>query len=294
MLRRTFQHIPGVGPWREKDLWARGIQTWDDFPAPGSTVAISKKKDELARNRIDLARGALEARDLTALAGLLPPREHWRLYADFSEQAVFFDIETDGVTNLRPTVVSLLDRTGLRVFIDGRNMHELPAALAESRIWVTFNGSCFDVPVLRRTFELPDPVAHLDLRFLCRRVGLKGGLKEIEDSLGLGRPPHLRGVNGWDAVILWRAYLRSGDVEALRFLVEYNLYDAINLKTLMDMVYNRACEDLVLDAVPKVPVFERGDVLYDVSRLVLDLGPTQRDLRVLERLRAQDRQIGED
>ena len=238
----------------------------------------------MARKRIEEARTALAARDLPALAKLLPPREHWRLYAEFAEQAVFFDIETDGVTNLRPTVVSLLDRTGLRVFIDGRNMEELPAALAESAIWVTFNGSCFDVPVLRRTFELPEPAAHLDLRFLCRRIKLAGGLKEIEDALGLGRPPHLRGVNGWDAVILWRAYQRSGDVEALRFLVEYNLYDAINLRTLMDIVYNGACEALVLDDVPRLPVFERGDILYDVSRRVLDLGPTARDLRVLERL----------
>lgn len=294
MLRRTFQHIPGVGPWREKDLWARGIATWDDFPAPGAGVAISSKKDEVARNRIREARQALDARDLRALAALLPPREHWRLYAEFGEQAVFFDIETDGVTNLKPTVVSLLDRTGLRVFIEGRNMEALPAALAESPIWVTFNGSCFDVPVLRRAFELAQPRAHLDLRFLCRRVGLKGGLKEIEDELGLGRPPHLRGVGGWDAVILWRAYERTGDVEALRFLVEYNAYDAINLRTLMDTVYNRAAEDLVLDDEPRLRVFERGDVLYDVSRLLLELGPTARDLKVLERLRARDRQLGEE
>ncbi len=41
MLQRTFQHIPGVGPWREKDLWARGFRTWDDFPAAGTGVAIS-------------------------------------------------------------------------------------------------------------------------------------------------------------------------------------------------------------------------------------------------------------
>jgi len=293
MLRRTFQHIPGVGPWREKDLWARGIATWDDFPADGAGVGISKKKDAQARNRIDEARTALAARDLWGLAKLLPPREHWRLYGEFSEQAVFFDIETDGVTNLRPTVVSLLDRTGLRVFIDGRNMEQLPAALAESPIWVTFNGSCFDVPVLERTFTLKKPAAHLDLRFLCRRIKQPGGLKEIEDRLGLGRPPHLRGVNGWDAVILWRAYLRTGDVEALRFLVEYNLYDAINLRTLMDTVYNKASELLVLDEEPRRPVFERGDVLYDVSRLVLELGPTKRDLSVLERLRAQDRQLNE-
>jgi hypothetical protein len=121
-----------------------------------------------------------------------------------------------------------------------------------------------------------------------------GGLKEIEDKLGLGRPPHMKGVNGWDAVLLWRAYLRNGDVEALRFLVEYNLYDSFQLRSLMDTAYNKALDDLNMNDVPRVPVFERGEVLYDVSRLILELGPTQRDLRVLERVRAQDRDIHQD
>ena len=30
-LPRTFQLTKGVGPWRERDLWARDIETWDDF-----------------------------------------------------------------------------------------------------------------------------------------------------------------------------------------------------------------------------------------------------------------------
>ncbi|HLM43244.1 MAG TPA: ribonuclease H-like domain-containing protein, partial [Myxococcaceae bacterium] len=177
-----------------------------------------------------------------------------------------------------------------------RNMDALPEAMAERRLWVTFNGSCFDVPVLRQYFGkgFPTPDAHIDLRFVCRRLGMGGGLKEIEDKLGLGRPPHMKGVNGWDAVLLWRAYLRSGDVEALRFLVEYNLYDSFQLRSLMDTAYNKALDDLNMDDVPRVPVFERGEVLYDVSRLILELGPTQRDLKVLERVRAQDRDIHQD
>lgn len=291
MIERTFQHIPGVGPWREKDLWARGIRCWDDFPAAGGPVAISKKADDAARERLALTREALARRDLAALARLLPPREHWRLYPAFADEAVFFDIETDGQQEQNPTVVSLFDRDGLHVFIRGRNMDALPEAMARRRLWVTFNGSCFDVPVLRDHFpQLPEPHAHVDLRFVCRRFGMGGGLKSIEDGLNLGRPPHLRGVNGYDAVLLWRAYRRSGDVEALRFLVEYNLYDSFNLRTVMETAYNRGADELACD-VPRLPVFDRGDILYDVSRRLLDLGPTQRDLRVLERVRAQDRDL---
>lgn len=289
MIERTFQHIPGVGPWRERDLWARGIATWDDFRAPDGGVVVSAKVDAKARERIEKAREALAAGDLWALAALVPPREHWRLYPRFAQEAVFFDIEADGAPSAQvPTVVSLLDGRGLRTFIRGRNLDELPEALSDRAIWVTFNGTCYDVPVLKRHFgSFPAPAVHLDLRFLCRRVRLRGGLKEIEDRVGLGRPPHLKGVNGWDAVLLWRAYQRRGDVEALRFLVEYNLYDAINLRSLLELAYNRAVEELACE-VPRLPVFERGEVLYDVTKAILALGPTQRDLDVLRRVREME------
>jgi len=289
MIERTFQHIPGVGPWREKDLWSRGIMTWEDFPkADDNHIVLSRDADPVARERIAQAQNALAHRDLKALASLIPEREHWRLYGAFADQAVYFDIETDGRERQLPTVVSLFDKQGLRVFIEGRNMQELPGALAESPIWVTFNGSVFDVPVLKTHFpELVQPTVHLDLRFVCRKADLRGGLKHIEDELGIPRPLHLRGVNGYDAVLLWRAFHEHGDLEALRFLVEYNLYDSINLRSVLDLSYNRAVRELAVP-VPPVPVFERGDILYDVSKLVLALSPTERDLRVLERVRGKD------
>ncbi|MBZ4373974.1 ribonuclease H-like domain-containing protein [Corallococcus interemptor] len=288
MLLHTFQLIPGVGPWREKDLWSKGIRTWDDFPDGG--IVISRKADTVARERIAEARAALARRDLKDLARMVPPREHWRLFPEFQDDAVYFDIETDGSKTQVPTVVSLFDAAGLRVFIQGRNMDALPEALGKRRLWVTFNGSCFDVPVLRDYFgekNFPVPEAHIDLRFVTRRLGMGGGLKEIEDKLGVGRPPHLKGVNGYDAVLLWRAYLRRGDVEALRYLVEYNLYDSFQLRSLMDLTYNKGADDLNLD-VPRLKVFERGDLLYDVSRLLLELGPTERDVDTLARVRAME------
>lgn len=286
MIRRTFQHVPGVGPWREKDLWARGFTDWSAFPASNALIAVSSKVDEKIRARIFESQEALEARDVGALAKLLPQREHWRLYREFADEAVFFDIETDGLAEQRPTVVSLFSRDGLEVFLQGRNLEALPEALARHRVWVTFNGSCFDVPVLRSHFpRLALPALHLDLRFICRRIGMGGGLKSIEDRMGLGRPPHLKGAGGADAVLLWRAYQQLADLGALRFLVEYNLYDAFQLRTLMDLSFNRAAEQLHFDE--RVPVFERGELLYDVSKLLLALGLTEHDERVLARVRAQ-------
>ena len=283
MIRRTFQLIRGVGPSREKGLWSEGIARWDDFPAPGGPVALSEKQDDGARARLAQARELLAARDLRALAAMVPKREHWRLFSEFRDDAVFFDIETEGVTG-GPTVVSLFHAEGFEVFLKGRDLDRVPAAMGRWPLWVSFNGATFDVPVLSRFLEMPEPALHLDLRHVCRRLGWRGGLKHLEDTLGFGRPQHLRGVDGLDAVFLWRFWHSSKDVAALRLLVEYNLYDSIQLRTLAARAYNRGVEALGLDAQP-MPVFERGDVLYDVTRYLLTLGPEGNDEMALDRAR---------
>jgi hypothetical protein len=78
-----------------------------------------------------------------------------------------------------------------------------------------------------------------------------------------------------DAVLLWRAYQGTGDVEALRFLVEYNLYDAFQLRAVADHAFNRAAERL--NWPDRVQPWDRGVVLYDLSRLLLALEPTAGD-----------------
>ncbi|MBI5547244.1 MAG: ribonuclease H-like domain-containing protein [Deltaproteobacteria bacterium] len=284
MIRRTFQLVRGVGPSREKMLWADGIARWEDFPPEGGAPALSANLDRVARERLAEARGALEARDLPTLASLIPKREHWRLFSDFEREAVYFDIETEGMSG-EPTVVSLFHAEGFEVFVQGRDLDRLPEAMGRWPLWVTFNGAAFDVPVLARYFgTLPTPALHLDLCHVCRRMGWRGGLKKIEDLLGFGRPRHLRGVDGLDAVFLWRYWHAEKDIAALRLLVEYNLYDSIQLRTLAARAYNRGIEMLQVDA-PSMPVFERGDMLYDVTRHLLTLGPEGNEEMALDRAR---------
>ena len=290
MIRRTFQLTSGVGPWREKDLWARGVLSWEQLPEEGGEPAISRAQDAALRAQVARAREALASRDLPALASLFPPREHWRLYPEFRDEALYFDIECEDA----PTVVTVLDADGIHAFIQGRNLDDLPERLARRRLWVSFNGTVFDVPVLKAHFgeALPAPTVHLDLRFFFRKLGKGMGLKALEDELGLSRPPHLATLNGLGAVDLWRQYRATGDVAPLRLLVEYNAYDAINLRGVLDRGYNRAVERLSFDG-ERVPEFERGDVLYDLSRLLLSLEPTEEDLRTRRRLLPQDRQLQE-
>ena len=74
----------------------------------------------------------------------------------------------------------------------------------------------------------------------------------------------MAGLSGLDAIRLWQAWL-DGDAGALRLLAEYNLYDAVHLRTLMDLGYNRMLTRLRLPAAP-VRVAEPGDFRYDVSK----------------------------
>ena len=281
MLQHTFQLVGGIGPARERELWRDGIESWRDLP---QRQLFARRPDWFSGahearlcEAIDRARQQLDAGDLGALIRCLPSRERWRLFGAFADRAVFFDIETDGSQAQTPTTVSLFHAQGVELFIAGRNLDAVPRALAKWPLWVTFNGTRFDEPVLRRHLpDLGEPALHLDLRFWGHALGLRGGLKRLEESLGFGRPEHLHGVNGLDAIHLWERFRASGDREALRRLCEYNLYDAIQLRTLCETLYNRAIDALCAEvpesrlgaSVERLNVFSREAVLPEVARIV--------------------------
>jgi uncharacterized protein YprB with RNaseH-like and TPR domain len=230
-------------------------------------VALSPALDARLRPALAAAREALEAGDAGTLAAMMPRAERWRLYGAFAADAAFLDVEADG-DDL--ACVGVLDATGPRLFLAGRDLDLFPEASRAWKVLVTFNGIAFDVPALRRAFPgWRPPRAHVDLMHLWSRLGHRGGLKLLEDACGAGRPPSLRSVDGREAVRLWRRHL-DGDGDALRRFAEYNLHDAVNLRTLMDLGYNRMIERLRLPASP-LPVSGRGDVLYDVTKLLLSL-----------------------
>ena len=265
MIRSTFQLVGGIGPYRERQLWSQGVLTWDDLVARGG--GLSPRLDARLLEAVERAGRALAAGDAAGLSAMLPARERFRLYPAFAEEAGFLDVEADGEL---VTAVGVLDRLGPRLFLRGRDLEEFPEATSSWKLLVTFNGASFDVPVLRRAFPgWRPPPAHVDLRQVLGRAGHRGGLKLLEEEFGIPRPMHLAGLRGQDAAELWRRHL-EGDRAALRLLAEYNLYDTVNLRTLMALGYNRLVERLRLPAQP-IPVSHRGDVLYDVTRLVLSL-----------------------
>jgi uncharacterized protein YprB with RNaseH-like and TPR domain len=278
MLESTFQLAPGIGPARERRLWRDGVARWDDVARASLPPALASA----VHAAVDDAAVALAARDADRLAALVPAREHWRLYAAFADDAACLDIETsdDVVGHAGISAIGILDRRGPRLLLAGRDLDAFPDVAAEWKLLVTFNGLSFDVPILRRAFPAwQPPRAHVDLRHVLVRLGHGGGLKAIErrlTALGLARPRRLAAVDGWDAAWLFRRG-RDGDRTALRLFAEYNLFDAVDLRTLAAWAYNElaaaeARAAPALDAVtPRLPVPERGDVLYDVSKILLAL-----------------------
>ncbi len=104
------------------------------------------------------------------------------------------------------------------------------------RTLCTYNGSRFDLPVIHRRLgaDLAAEFESCDLMLECWRVGLKGGLKRVEEQLGIRR--WTKGLDGFDAMRLWHRYEACGDGEALATLLEYNREDVVNLKRLDELL----------------------------------------------------------
>lgn len=170
----------------------------------------------------------------------LPPvlKEQLALCATYPEQVLFLDIETTGLSHYYDeiTVVGWALSGKASTFVKGDDPRDLLADAHSAKAMVTFNGIRFDQRFLRQ--EFPDirlPTTHIDLMYLCRRVGLTGGQKAIEKQLGINLRADLSEIDGFAAVLLWHRYLR-GEIGALEKLVRYNRLDIAAMGAIFDHV----------------------------------------------------------
>jgi uncharacterized protein YprB with RNaseH-like and TPR domain len=237
VLRRTFCHVPGLGLKAEEKLWATGVTSWDTVEQAGATLG-AQRRERVARH-LEESQRQLAGNNAAFFAQTMPASEHWRLYPEFRESVAYVDIETTGLGGAGDhiTTIALYDGRSIRHYVHGRNLAEFARDIRDYRLLVTYNGKCFDLPMLRTSFGLPLDQAHIDLRYVLASLGYKGGLKGCERQLGLDRGD-LANVDGYFAVLLWREYRQRGNPEALETLLAYNIRDVVNLESLLVQAYN--------------------------------------------------------
>jgi len=254
-LEHSFLPVEGIGETRERRLWEAGVERWDLFEPTSAPVGPTTSERIMAF--LDEAHDRLHAADTHFFADRLPSSETWRLYEDFRDETVYFDIETTGLDSRHAVVTTLSAYQGgqMRTLIRG---HDLTATrvtqlLNDAPLIASFNGVQFDVPFIEESLGISIETPHLDLRYPCSRLGLKGGLKRIERVLGISRGSS--GVDGRDAIRLWRMYDRHGDGEALDRLVAYNQDDTENLRMLADVVAHELHETTAGALLTELPHF---------------------------------------
>ena len=250
MLTATYIHAPGIGQATERSLWEQGATSWQAFQQNAAGLRLSPRQSTILTVTVEASITALAETRVDYFAHAFPKREHWRAVSEFGEKIGFLDIETDGGVGADSvTVIGLYDGYEMHTYVKGENLAQFAYECQEYDGFVTFFGTGFDLPFLKRRFPVLENVFadrfHIDLCPLLRRLGYRGGLKKIEHDLKINRVPETDGLDGMDAVRLWQAYRRGGRGadEARKLLLAYNKEDVVNMKTLLDFALPKMKED---------------------------------------------------
>lgn len=252
MITSTFIFLERIGNKLEQNIWKNGIYNWDSFLRRKNIEGLSRHRKIYYDRRILNARKALYNFDSSYFLSILPQSEMWRLYDFFKEDAVFLDIETTGLSknNDDITVFGLYDGINTKIMIKGINLdyNSLKKELQKYKLIVTFNGASFDLPFIEKRYpNLLPKIPNFDVKAVTDKLGLRGGLKNIEKVIGTKRSEIVDKFYGGDALTLWRMYRATGDNYYLDLLVEYNEYDIINLKIVAEHCVKEMKEKILND-----------------------------------------------
>jgi uncharacterized protein YprB with RNaseH-like and TPR domain len=236
MLEKTFCHIKGVGEKGERKLWEAGCDSWEralDGHLPFRGVVADR-----IRQGAEVSLKHLARKNPLYFYYALPSNQLWRMFPAFRDRVAYLDIETTGLGQSDSiTTVVVYDCQKIYPYVQGDTLNNFRTDIRQFELLVTYNGKTFDLPFIRRYLKMPMQQAHIDLRYILRSLGYKGGLKSCERQMGLDRGG-LKGVDGYTAVLLWADFTQRGNAHALETLLAYNTEDVINLEALMIMAYN--------------------------------------------------------
>lgn len=229
MITHSLRHCSGIGPTRLAQLHGIGIRSWNDVIEHASKIPPGIRSGLLAESRRAL--DALRTNDIGYFVRQLSPEDKWRVLCEFFDQTSYFDIETSGLeVDAEITVIVCWHRGRLHTFVEHENLDDFLDLLDDVSLLASFNGAGFDVPRVLDAFHIPElPCPHLDLRWPCWHAGLRGGLKNIERTLQIARPPDLRHTDGELAVQLWSDWKQRQDTAARSHLIRYCAADVLIL-----------------------------------------------------------------
>ncbi len=232
MLTNTFCHMPSISLKKEMDLWNQGILTWEDY-----------RRNIITNVSLDESEEHLKNKNPAFFAATLDSDLYWRLIPDFRDTIAYVDIETTGLSRSynEITTIALYNGKEVYTYVNGKNLSQFKTDILNYKMIVTFNGKTFDLPFIESYLGITLDHPHIDLRYPLKKLGLTGGLKIIEQRLGIDRGD-LRSVDGFFAVTLWQEYKRKKNEKALETLLAYNCADVVNLEHLLMYVYNKNLE----------------------------------------------------
>ena len=279
MLQNTFLHIPGIGAKTEKRLWETGILSWDlSVKLDGS--GFSPKKMETMTQYLLESKNQISSLNPNYFAERMPASDHWRFFPEFRDVTVFLDIETTGLSRYSETIttIALYDGKSIFYYVKDRNLDDFFEDIMRYKVIVTYNGKCFDVPFIEKTFGIALNHAHIDLRYILADLGYKGGLKSCENQLGFYRG-ELADIDGFFAVLLWVDYFNNKNEKALETLLAYNIQDVLSLENLMVMAYN--------SKIKKTPFYRNILPVPDLPN-----SPFRADEETIKRIRSRQTYFG--
>lgn len=246
ILNQSLCMLQGVSPEAEIRLRRAGVMTCAQL--------VSEAERYFSITHAQRIRASYEEWKMAREHGLvdwevnhLPPGHRVRALQEYWNTALFYDIETDGITDASNiTCISSLRNGQMRSFWRGHNLSDFLSEWSKAKILVSFNGKRFDTPIICKTFGLTSIPAQIDLMNEAAHYGYRGGLKTVEKNFGFIR--QTEGCrNGKDAVRLWNEYFTTHSEKVLRELIEYNQRDVAALVTLSKGVLRLSLENTQID-----------------------------------------------
>lgn len=238
LLYYSFSQIKGISARKEKDYWVVGetLASLAESLSAQQTFFSEGKSNEEVSSSIS----ALQHGDVAFFQDRLDHKLYYRIAYSFPQDIMFLDIETTGLSTSYHyiTYVGWLLNGEYSCWIQGTDPEPFRNAFRSAKMIVTFNGTMFDCKFLDHVFDTDEfsKKANLDLMYLCRRFGLTGGQKQIEQYVGFSRPKSLKEVDGKEAIALWYSFL-FGKQAALKQLIKYNFYDVLGMTYILDWVF---------------------------------------------------------